>query len=242
MMEALSFDDVQITPKFSDIRSRDDVDTTTQYTKNFKLELPIVASPMDTVCDWEMALTLWKMGAHGIIHRYMSIEEQCASIKRLVSEMGECLALGLHNSEREFNPISAAIGVNGDFQERACELVKAGVNVLVIDVAHGNHQNVLDALEWLNCNLLGIDIIAGSIATADAALKLANTSFSLRREVDGLRVGVGGGSLCTTRIMTGVGIPTLHSIADVRRINLRDITVIADGGIRYQAMPLKHWP
>jgi IMP dehydrogenase len=118
----------------------------------------------------------------------------------------------------------AATGANGDFLERADELINAGADIVLIDVAHGHHQNVKDAIATIKAKHPQADIIAGNIATAKAAEDLQNWG------ADGLRVGVGGGSLCTTRIKTGFGIPNVTCLQDVMKV--AKIPVMADGGIR----------
>jgi IMP dehydrogenase len=120
-------------------------------------------------------------------------------------------------------PIIAAVGANGDFLERSQELIKAGVNIILIDVAHGHHKNVKDAIAKIK-ELKNIDIIAGNIATKEAAIDLQNWG------ADGLRVGIGGGSLCTTRVKTGFGIPNVTCLQDI--IDAVSLPVMADGGIR----------
>ena len=121
-------------------------------------------------------------------------------------------------------PIVAAIGSNGDYFERAKSLINAGCNVLVIDVAHGHHINVKRAIEKLKEYNNNIDIIGGNIATSQAALDLEEWG------VDGLRCFIGSGSLCTTRTMTGFGIPTVTSLTDI--VKVAKTPIMADGGIR----------
>jgi len=244
MRTGLTFDDVQIIPRYSEIEGRDLANTETRFTRRYKLEIPLIASPMDTVCDEKMALALWKLGGVGVIHRFMSIEEQVESVEWLRSMMGEALSVGVGNPTEFFNPIAAAIGVNGDSRECVEKLLDAGVNVLVIDVAHGHHKLVKDLLGWLT-TLRGrskhtFDIVAGSVATLEAAYDLQDWG------ADALRVGVGGGSVCETRIRTGIGVPQLQAVIDINEDVLMkqqihssvqfptlEIPVISDGGIRY---------
>lgn len=218
---ALTYDDIQLVPAYSEIESRKTISLRTKLSTNFEIEIPLVASPMDTVCEKDMAYQLWLMGGVGCIHRFMSIEEQCEQIKRLKYSM-------MITSSRQYNekhtPIMAAIGSNGDFLERAEALIAVGVNVLIIDVAHGHHINVKRAIQAIKKNHKDVDIIAGNIATDMAAIDLQLWG------VDGLRVGIGGGSLCTTRIKTGFGVPNVSCLDEI--VAVAKVPVMADGGIR----------
>jgi IMP dehydrogenase len=211
---ALTYDDIQLIPQYSEIESRSNIDLSTQFTRNFKLGIPLVASPMDTVCDSEMAITMMSLGGVGVIHRFMTIEEQ----SRHVSRIKEYKTLNCLTDV----PIAAAIGANGDFFERTIELTKSGVDVILIDVAHGHHKFVNDAIAQIKSRL-NVDVIAGNIVTTRSALDLIEWG------ADALRVGVGGGSLCTTRIKTGFGMPNVTAI---RNCYDHGVPVIADGGIR----------
>jgi len=210
-----TYDDVQLVPKYSDIASRKEVKLKSCITQNKYLDLPFIASPMDTVCETMMASMLAQQGGIGCIHRFMSIDDQSNMIKILKKTNNDYKTM-------------AAIGANGDFFERASELCASGVDLLLIDVAHGHHKNVKDALALLKSRF-NIDIIAGNIATGKAGLDLVNWG------ADCLRVGIGGGSLCTTRIKTGFGIPnisTIQNISEELQLNNISIPIIADGGIR----------
>jgi len=222
MREALSFDDVQLVPQYSEVESRDGADLTTEISKNYKLKIPLIASPMDTVTGLSMAISMCDAGGLGVLHRFMSIEEQTEAVKIVVRRLKN-----IELRTAEFSPVAAAIGVNGDSKERATKLLEAGANVLMVDVAHGHHKNVKDMIMWLKRQEIyfKFDIIAGSIATREAARDLQEWG------VAGLRVGIGGSGICSTRIMTGCGIPTLQSIFDIAEI--ANIPFIADGGIRY---------
>ena len=215
MKYAYTFDDIQIVPKYSEVTSRSECNLTTRFTKQYKLGTPLVASPMDTVTEDKMAIAIASHGGVGIIHRFMGIEKQSNQVRKV--------------KEQE-KLVSAAIGATGDYQERAQELVNAGAIVLLIDVAHGNTKQVHDAIRWCKQNLPHyVDIIAGNVATYDGAKNLAKWG------ADGIRVGIGNGSLCETRIRTGVGIPQvtalIESIRAVEESGI-DVPIIADGGIR----------
>ncbi len=212
-----TYDDVNIIPNYSDIKSRDDVKLDTRFTKNTKLEIPIVASPMDTVTGFDMAFEMMKLGGVGVIHRFNSIEEQSSIMNRLHTEKYDHCEL----------PLCAAVGVKGDYIERAQELFNNGCNTLLIDVAHGHHKLVGDAIEKIKTKLPGVEIVAGSVATGEGV------RFLCQKGADSVRVGIGNGSLCETRIRTGVGIPQVSALLDgISVADKFNVPVIADGGIR----------
>ena len=235
MNYSLTYDDIQLVPQYSNIPSRTKIKLHTLVSRRYGLLNPIVASPMDTVCGLEMAYKMFKLGGVGCIHRFNSIEEQSKIVKelyhRIYSEENgnqfEEWGVMLDNwhSEIPHVPIMAAIGVSESDKYRAKHLVESGCNILLIDVAHGHHENVRKMIEWCRENLDDkVDIIAGNIATKEAAQELESWG------ADGLRVGIGGGSLCTTRVKTGFGVPNVSCIEDI--ISVAKTPVMADGGIR----------
>lgn len=219
MKQSLTYDDIQLVPAYSNVNSRQNINLNTLVSRRYGLMNPLVASPMDTVCELDMAFKMFLMGGVGCIHRFMSIEEQAKQIKMLKYKIygdgfgGPFEDWGImyddwHSEIKEI-PIMAAIGVQTEDKVRASKLVEAGANILVIDVAHGHHQNVIDMIKWCKENQLfeKVDIIAGNIATAEAAVDLEAAG------ADGLRVGIGGG--CFTpdmKVLTSVG---LKKIIDV---------------------------
>ena len=211
MKEYITYDDVQIVPKVSDIKHRSNCDISTRVTKNWELNIPIVSSPMDTVTEVTMAQEMNELGGLGIIHRFLSIEEQSSQVSRVT-----------------LGPSSAAIGVTGDFTERAQELVQSGCKILCIDVAHGHHKLVKEAMRRIKNEVTGkFDLLVGNIATKEATRDICNWG------ADGIRIGIGGGSLCSTRIQTGVGIPMVSSIRDCVSVSDEyNVPCVADGGIR----------
>lgn len=234
-MYSLTYDDIQLVPQYSEIPTRTQIKLQTLVSRRYGLLTPLVASPMDTVCEEEMAFKLFLMGGVGCLHRFMSIEEQVKQVRSLRYRIyGEGfggpfedwgIMLDDWHSEISMIPIMVAIGVSEDDKERAKKVTEAGANILVIDVAHGHHKNVIDMIKWCKGNLNeNVDIIAGNIATAQAAIDLENAG------ADGLRVGIGGGSLCTTRIKTGFGVPNVSCLEEIIRI--AKTPVMADGGIR----------
>lgn len=228
---ALTYDDIQLVPSLSSVSSRKLINLETKVSRNYKLCVPLVAAPMDTVCESEMAYSLYRLGGVGCIHRFMTIQDQAHQVKTVSNEIKASFETSHNIWERSLIksnevPVMAAVGANGDFLERAIELVKAGANVILIDVAHGHHTNVRDSIAKLKESLpFYVDVIAGNIATAEAADDLIDWG------ADGLRVGVGGGSLCTTRVKTGFGVPNVTGIEDIVKFS-KGIPVIADGGIR----------
>ena len=221
MRQALTYDDIQLIPNYSDVQSRQDIELTTSVSKNWSINIPIVGSCMDTVTEFEMASTLMEMGGVGCIHRFMSIDEQAKQVKKLAAFRETDVSLS-------HLPIMAAVGVVGDYLDRAVALEEAGCNIILIDVAHGHHSNMEIALKELKANLEEYtDVIAGNIATAEAADDL------IAWGADGLRVGIGGGSLCTTRVKTGFGVPNVTSIEEVVKVaDQWDVPIMADGGIK----------
>lgn len=206
------FDDVLLVPQYSEISSRREVDISSNLEKDISLEIPIISSPMDTVTESSMCVEMSRLGGMGIIHRYNSIEDQ-SSIAR------EALKNGAKS-------VGCAVGVSGDYVERAQASRGAGANVICVDIAHGHHSLMRHALKTLR-NTLGYDIhiMAGNVATLDAFNDLSGWG------ADSIRVGIGGGSICSTRVQTGHGMPTLSSIIDCSQSD-RSAVLIADGGIR----------
>jgi IMP dehydrogenase len=211
----LTYDDIQLVPKYSQIYSRFLIALSTRVTKNYSISIPIIAAPMDTVCEFDMAFKLGNMGGVGCIHRFMSIEQQADIVKKL--------------RNNDIKPIMAAIGVQESDKTRAEILSNAGVNIILIDVAHGHHENVIKMIKWCKDNLpTDVDVVAGNIATSEAAHDLITAG------VDGLRIGVGGGSLCSTRLKTGFGVPNVTCIEDIYESlkGWNHVPLWADGGIR----------
>ena len=211
MKEYLTYDDVQILPKYSEVKHRVNCDTSTYVTKNWELKIPIVSSPMDTVTEVTMAQEMNELGGLGIVHRFLPIEEQASQVGRVT-----------------LGSSSAAIGVTGDFIERAQELVQQGCKILCMDVAHGHHKLVKESIRRIKNEVNGqVDLLVGNISTGESARDLCEWG------ADGLRIGIGGGSLCSTRIQTGVGVPMVSSILScVAVADGYNVPCMADGGIR----------
>ena len=227
MRRALTYDDVNIVPKYSELESRSEIKLTTKFTKNTEIKIPIVSSPMDTVTEDVMAIEMGRLGGVGIIHRFNTIEHQVKMISNVSKSLHDISIEEAKKYGFTSTPICAAVGVTGDYLERAKELVLSGCNVILIDVAHGHHKLVGEAIGEIKRDISDIEVIAGSIATSEAARQLCEWG------VDGLRVGVGNGSLCETRIRTGVGLPQVTALFGVcSTADDYNVPVIADGGIR----------
>ena len=229
--QAYTYDDIQLVPSYSNVGSRKDISLFTRLSRHYHLCTPLVASCMDTVCESRMAIKMAEAGAVGCIHRFLSIEQQCREVAAVTAYIEQnalqkkWLTLSTEWKEEYPIPVMAAVGVNDDFAERAVALCTAGANIILIDVAHGHHELVQLAIAKLKEILpKHIDIIAGNIASAQAAIDLESWG------ADGLRVGVGGGSLCTTRLKTGFGVPNVTCLEDITAVTI--LPVMADGGIR----------
>jgi len=210
--QALCFDDVLLVPHYSDIISRKNIDLRSNLSGFRDFRLPIISSPMDTVTGSRMAIAMGSAGGLGIIHRYNDPQAQSRLIE-YAKKMGA-------------GSVGAAVGVSGDYLERVGLLLAAGCDVICIDVAHGHHALMRHALKVLRkTHGFNFHIMAGNVATLEGFNDLADWG------ANSIRVGIGGGSICSTRIQTGHGIPTLQSVVDCSTSD-RDATLIADGGIR----------
>lgn len=216
MKTALSFDDVLLVPGYNDIGSRSNVILTTKVA-GLTLDMPIIAANMPAVCEDQMAAVIGSYGGMGIIHRMQSIDYQCRQISNVIHRVG------------------GAIGIGDDWKIRTESLLGALVSIVCLDVAHGHQEKVLDvALEFLD-TFENVPLIIGNIATGHAASHFDREISDKDQHRVALKVGVGGGSVCTTRINTGFGIPTFQSIMDVKYTLMEtssEMTIIADGGLR----------
>jgi len=206
-----SFDDVLIVPKYNKIISRRDVSFQTQVTKNYKIDIPILAANMDTVCESEMAIALGLLGGLGVIHRFLNIEDQAQEVAKVKKH--KLLA-------------AAALGIK-DYEERIPALIKAGVDIIVLDVAHGHSKRAGKTLDYIKSNYPQIDVMVGNVATKDAA------EYFISKKADAIKIGIGPGSMCTTRIMAGAGVPQLTAIMDVYEASQGRVPLCADGGLKH---------
>jgi IMP dehydrogenase len=210
--KALCFDDVLLKPRFSDIRSRSQVDLSVRLNDKITLRLPFIASPMDTVSGVQTAIELGKLGGLAIIHRYNTIDEQVSMVEEVVSH-------GV--------PVGAAIGATGDFKERADALIAAGAGVVCVDIANGYHVLIKEAMDHLKAKHKDVYWMTGNVSCFGGFL------YNSHAGSDCVRVGIGGGSCCTTRIKTGCGVPTFSSVLDASKVkNQTESHIIADGGLK----------
>lgn len=215
---ALTFDDVLLVPQASSVLPKE-TNLATRLTPEIKLAIPLVSAAMDTVTESKMAIAMARGGGIGIIHKNMSIDEQSDQV---------------HKVKKESLIVGAAIGVTQKEIERATSLINAGVDVVCVDTAHGHSMSVVEMVALLRKKYKKLPIVAGNIATAEAACSLIEAGASA------LKVGVGPGSICTTRIVCGCGIPQISAIAEVAKISRKaKVPIIADGGIKHSGDVVK---
>ena len=208
---ALTFDDVLLKPRYAGFL-REEISLETQLTPHVKLRLPVVSAPMDTVTESELAIALAEAGGLGVIHRNLTIDEQAEEVKKVKAK-------GLQ--------VGAAVGSTKGFEARVKALVDAGADVLVVDSAHGHAVKVITALSHIKQHYK-VDVIAGNVATSEGAKAL------IAAGADALRVGMGPGAICSTRIVSGMGVPQLTAITETVKVaRHHGVPVIADGGISY---------
>lgn len=223
----LTFDDILLLPGLADF-SRGDIDLSTQLTKTIRLAIPLVSSPMDTVTESDLAVRLAELGGIGIIHRNLSIADQADQVSQVV----QVRSINLGSNESLL--VGAAVGASEGYQERVKALVKARTAVIVVDAAHGFASNVIEATKFIKQTYPDVQVISGNIATYDGAKALIDVG------ADGLRVGMGPGAICTTRIISGMGVPQILAIQEtVKAAKEKNIPVIADGGIKYSGDMVK---
>ncbi len=211
--EALTFDDVTLTPKYSEILPSQ-VDTSIKLTKFLKLKIPLLSSAMDTVTESKMAIAIAKAGGIGIIHRNLDIKKQIIEIKKV---------------KKQKLLVGAAVGAGPNEFKRAKAILKEDINMIVVDTAHGHTKKVSEIIKFIKkIKNKNTALCAGNIATPEAA------KFLLKLGADIIKVGIGPGSICTTRLVAGIGVPQLSAIINVRNgIKNKDIKIISDGGIKY---------
>lgn len=221
--EALTFDDVLILPNYSEILPSQ-VNVSTALGKELILPIPVISAAMDTITEQNLAIALARLGALGCIHKNMTIELQAEQIKQVKQIKGDSGA-AIDKYGRLL--VAGSVGVSEEGFKRAEALVNAGADVIIVDSAHGHSKNVLSTIEQIK-NKLSVIVIGGNIATANAANALIDAGADL------VKVGIGPGSICTTRIVAGIGVPQLTAIMSVAEIcKQKNIGLIADGGMRY---------
>ncbi len=223
----LTYDDILLVPQKSSV-TPSEVDISSRLTKNITLKVPLLSAAMDTVTESKLATTLAELGGLGIIHKNMTIERQAKEVKNVKEHKHseECPLATLDKEGRLC--VGAAIGVATNTLERVKALVEAGVDVLCLDSAHGHSFNIIEMAKAIKKAYPTIDLIAGNIVTKEAALDL------ILAGVDAVKVGIGPGSICTTRVIAGVGVPQASAVEEVVSVcKDKGIGVIADGGIKY---------
>ncbi|MFL2883637.1 MAG: IMP dehydrogenase [Candidatus Pelagibacter sp.] len=211
--EALTFDDVTLAPNYSEILPSE-ADTTVSLTNNLKLKIPLLSSAMDTVTESKMAIAIAKAGGIGVIHRNLDIKTQVSEIRKV---------------KKYSLKVGAAVGASEKEFIRAKEIINEGVDLIVVDTAHGHTKKVGEIIKYIKKSKNNkIALCAGNIATPEAA------KFLIKLGVDIIKVGIGPGSICTTRLVAGIGVPQLSAILAVRNgIKNKKVKIISDGGIKY---------
>ena len=211
--EALTFDDVTLEPKYSEILPSD-VDTSIKLTHHLKLKIPLLSSAMDTVTESKMAIAIAKAGGLGIIHRNLTVKDQVKEIRKV---------------KKKNLLVGAAVGAGQQEFSRALAVLKENIDMIVVDTAHGHTKKVSQIIKYIRKKKkIKTALCAGNIATHEAA------KFLLKLGVDIIKVGIGPGSICTTRLVAGIGVPQLSAIINVRKgLKKRNFSIISDGGIKY---------
>ncbi len=209
--DGITFDDVLLRPGYSEFK-RQEISLETKLTKTLSISIPFTSAPMDTVTESTLAIALGKVGGIGFIHRNLSTDVQALEVQKV---------------KKQNLLVGAAVGAEG-YAERVEKLVKARVDVLIIDSAHGHAKSIIDAISTLKNNYPKLQIIGGNIATGEGALAL------IKAGADGLRIGMGPGAICTTRIVSGMGVPQMTALLEIAPIaEKHNVPFIADGGITF---------
>ena len=210
--EALTFDDVTMAPKYSEVLPSE-VNTSTKLSSNLTLKIPLLSSAMDTVTESKMAIAIAEAGGIGVIHRNLNIKKQIEEIKKVKK-----LKL----------LVGAAVGAGPLEFKRAEAILKEKVDLIVVDTAHGHSKKVAEIIKIIKKKKTSkTTLCAGNIATAEAA------KFLIKLGVDIVKVGIGPGSICTTRLVAGIGVPQLSAILEVTKGINNKVKIISDGGIKY---------
>ena len=221
----LTFDDVLLIPAASDVLPRE-VNTSTQLGSNLNLKIPVLSAGMDTVTEAPMAIALAQLGGLGVIHKNMSIASQVEQVSQVKKRASLASKSAVDADDHLL--VAAAVGINDDTFTRTQALIDAGVDAIVIDTAHGHSQGVLTKIAEIRATYPQQTIIAGNVATASGTKALFDAG------VDVVKVGIGPGSICTTRVIAGVGVPQITAVFDAAAV-AQDYgkQIIADGGIKY---------
>jgi len=224
-LAGITYDDVLLLPGHSTF-DRSEADLSVQLTPTLKLNLPVLSAPMDTVTEGEMCITLGEMGGLGIIHRSLTINAQATIVTEIKNHKVQNKKTATVDKENKLIA-AAAVGAGPDLEERLKALVNAGLDVVLIDSGHAHSDYIMKGIKLINNKYPNLILIAGNIATYEGAKAMINCG------ADVLRVGMGPGSICTTRIISGMGVPQLTAVSEaVRATEGTNVTVIADGGIK----------
>lgn len=225
--KGLTFDDVLLIPAESHVLPNE-VDLSTQIAKNLKLKVPFISAGMDTVTESSMAIAMALQGGMGVIHKNMSIQAQAGEVANVKSVVLNSMMSHAAVDDQNRLLVVAAVGVTSDTFERAEALFKAGADAIVIDTAHGHSAGVLRKIAEIRDHFPNETLIAGNVATGEGTRALFEAG------VDVVKVGIGPGSICTTRVVAGVGVPQITAIYDAASVaHGFGKAIIADGGIKY---------
>jgi len=229
--QALTFDDVLLVPGYSETHPNS-IDLSTRLAKGIKLNIPLISAAMDTVTESRLAIAIARMGGVGVIHKNLSIEEQCLEIKKVKTQEAPSTSKEVEHHSSNFDQrgrllVGAALGVSPELMERAEALVSHEVDFFCLDSSHGHSLGVIQSIKDLKKRFPSVPLLAGNVATYEGAKALIEAG------ADCIKIGIGPGSICTTRIVTGAGMPQLTAIAEASRAcREKQIPCIADGGIK----------
>jgi len=210
--ESLTFDDVTLVPQYSSVLPNQ-TNTKTELNKNLKLNIPLLSSAMDTVTESTMAIAIGRSGGLGIIHKNLNPKNQALEVKKV---------------KKKNMIVGAAVGTNEEDIDRVYKLLESNVDLIVVDTAHGHTKKVLTIIKKIKQISKNSIICAGNIATGKAAKFLADSGADI------VKVGIGPGSICTTRLVTGIGVPQLSAVLDVKKaLKNYKTKIISDGGIKF---------
>lgn len=224
LKEGYTFDDVLLVPDYSEVVPNN-VEVYTQLTQKIRLNIPLLSAAMDTVTEERMAIAMANEGGLGVIHKNMPVENQVSMVRKVKQSKANSEKASLDNQGRLI--CGAAVGVGSETMTRVRALVEAEVDIIVVDSAHGHSKGILDTVRLIRSEFKDVDIMAGNIISATAATDLIYAGATC------VKVGVGPGSICTTRVISGVGVPQLTAISDVYQVAKQyKVGIVADGGIK----------
>ena len=231
--EGLTFDDVLLIPARSEVLPRE-VTLATQLTKKIRLNIPLMSASMDTVTESAMGIAMARQGGIGIIHKNMTIDEQANKVAKVkaFAQVDQYPQAAVDDRGRLI--AGAGVGATADVLERVNALVQAGVDVIAIDTAHAHSKGVIETLQKVKAQFPQLQVIVGNVVTAEATEEL------IQAGADCVKVGIGPGSICTTRVVAGVGVPQITAVADcAQAADKYGVPIIADGGIKYSGDVVK---